>query len=191
MNDQEKAEFEIKLKEMKAAGMVKEAKRLEKPPFKTMCEVLNQDTLDELRGWKEPQHAYILFETLVRKLTPDGAVLGHSLFTMNVEERPEQEHKVYYYIRKGYRPIHMANFPEVNDPNPQRAAKARLHLGPEKINPWREMERIIKIQMGKDGQHTELIKEKKGLEAKLEEARAELAALKGAKKGGKSENLNA
>lgn len=191
MDDKEKAEFDLKLAEMKKAGLVKEAKRLEKQPFKTMCEVINQDTIDELRGWKEPQTAYILFESLVRKLTPDGAVLAHSLFTMNVEDRPEQEHKLYHYIRKGYRPIHMANFPEVNDPNPRRAAKAKLHLGFDKINPWQEMARLVRIQMGKDNQHVDLIKEKKGLEAKLDEARAEIAALKGNKKAVKSENLNA
>lgn len=180
----------VDLEALQRAGATREEKRLLKDPFPTMSEVINNDTLDELRGWKEPQGAYVLFESRVRALSAEGAVLRNSLFTLRCEDKPEVVDKIYYYTRKGYRPIHYANFPEANDPNPARAQKVKLHMGSDQLNPWHQLKRVLNNLMNKDGQHTSLVKEKKGLEDKLAEARAEIALIKKGKAKSVENNLS-
>lgn len=157
--------------------------------FKTMLEVSEEETLHELTGWRPPLFAYCLFESKVWKINRDGTrKRGHGLFTMNLEGRPEQKDKFYYYCRKGYRPIHYGNFPSHNDSNMSRSQKAKLYSGPGGENPWDDMKAAIVNYMNKERSNSQLEIEKKGLEAKLEAARKEIESMKGAKKGQASQH---
>lgn len=158
---------------------LKEVARLAKEPFKTMAKVIEQETIDQLKGWKEPSHAYILFEMpCMHALQGGDFKRGFTLTTMNVEWRPEQVERFYFLVRKGARPLHYGNFPSHNDANAERAKRARMHTGPSGVSPWDELARVVKSQLYKDEGGVTLKEKAVGLEAKLAEARAELAALK-------------
>ena len=152
----------------------REALRLQKRPLETMIvEGLHEDTIDQLRGWVPPNGAYILLEQRKFFIQPDQTLkAGHSLQTIWVEDRPEQQERLRRQIRKGARVIHYANFPKLDDPNPARAAKAKLHSGPTGINPWDQLEKEIRQLMGNDqtGTVMKLEREKQALEVKLAEA---------------------
>ena len=157
----------------------KEEIRLQKESFQTMAKVIEKETIDQLRGWKPPTHAYILFEMPCMYGVGAGEFRkGFTLCTMNLENRPEQKERFYYHTRKGARPIHFGNFPRHDDADPRRAQKARMHTGPDHVNPWDDMARLVKAQMARDGGQVGLKEANAGLEAKLAEARAELENLK-------------
>ena len=164
------------------AALKREANRLEKQPFQTMAKVVEPETMNQLKGWSEPRHAYILLEMPCFHALPGGDFKrGYTLTTMNVENRPEQIERFYYLTRKGARPLHFGNFPTHNDPNPERAKKAKYHTGPSGISPWQELAKVVRSQITRDSGNTDLREKAIGLEAKLAEARAELSAMK--KKG--------
>jgi len=157
----------------------REIARLAKEPFKTMARVIENETIDQLKGWIEPRFAYVLFEMPCNHAIGNGEFRrGFTLVTMNVEHRPEQVERFYYLTRKGARPLHYGNFPKSNDGNPERAKKVRMHTGPSGVSPWDELARVVKSQLTKDDGNTALKEKAVGLEAKLAEARAELAAMK-------------
>ncbi|MCA9811718.1 MAG: hypothetical protein KC483_02525 [Nitrosarchaeum sp.] len=128
---------------------------------------LHPETVDQLKNWRKPRHAYILFETReyslrrpildekgkpIPEVDESGQVvkdekgrivykfyepgLYHTLFTLNVENRPEIGSKFKQYMRKGYRVIDFGNFPKSNDPDLRRAQKVKHHSGPSGENPW-------------------------------------------------------
>lgn len=157
----------------------KEEKRQQLQPFATMGKVLETETLDQLKGWRPPNHAYILFEMPCNHAIGAGEFRrGFTLCTMNLENRPEQQERFYYLTRKGARPLHYGNFPSHNDADPRRAQKARMHTGPDHNNPWDDMARLVRSQMARDAGQVGLKEVNAGLEAKLAEARAELEGLK-------------
>lgn len=112
--------------------------------YQTMVTPLDA-TRQQLVGWHKPTFAYVLFEKKEWHLKADGyKEPGAGLLTLNVEGRPEQEHQVDYYLKKGYRIIDYGNFPRFDDPNGARAAKARLYSQGAGINPWSNLENHIK-----------------------------------------------
>jgi len=164
------------------AAKKRESQRLAKEPFKTMAKVVEEETLNLLKGWTEPRHAYVLMEMPCMHAMPGGDFKrGYTLTIMNVEHRPEQIERFYYLTRKGARPIHFGNFPTHTDQNPERAKKAKYHTGPSGVSPWEELARVVRSQLSRDSGNVDLKEKTVGLEAKLAEARAELAAMK--KKG--------
>ena len=142
--------------------------------YKPMASV-KPETLQYLKGWKRPKHAYILFEKRQFHLREGGNyVEGTGLFTMTVEHRPEQFEKIAYYTGpyKKFKIIDFGNFPKLNDSNPQRARLARMHAGKDGTNPWDGLEAQLRYAMGEGNKIAQLEKEKAGLEAKLAAALA-------------------
>lgn len=170
MQTARQAAAEDKVIEMAAQ---REAARLKAEPFKTLVSEMQDETRDQLRGWNPPRGAYILLEKRRLHLRPDTSIVpGYGLQTIWVEDRPDQAEKLRAAVRKGCRILHYANFPKLNDPDPARAAKARMHGGPDHRNPWDTLEREVRQIMGLDnsGKLAELEREKQALEAKLAEA---------------------
>jgi len=148
----------------------REDRRLALEPFKTMVTELAPETKDQLRGFREPGHAYILLESIVYHATGENGQWrkGHSITTLNMENRPEQIGRVQYYISKGSRPIHFAKFYKTNDENPARAAKAKMHTGPDHRNPWDHMAAFLKNAMNQKTAAS-YESEKLGLEKKIQD----------------------
>lgn len=144
---------------------------------------LKPETLNYLKGWKKPQHAYVLFEKREIHLGKDmNYRLGTGLMTLNLEARPEQESKLNYYVfKKRFRIIDYGNFPKLNDANPSRASKARMYSGHNGANPWDSMEQSILGIMGTNPNWREekakYEAEKSGLAAKLAAEEARVKAL--------------
>lgn len=116
----------------------KEAKRLEKEPFKTLIDPFSPKTLDELKGWNPPggisgEDAYILFEKkMIEKGDRAPDTIVYSLHVMLVGSRPEQFEKVRYNVKvKGMKIIHWDRFPKINDSNPRRQKLAAAHFNPQ------------------------------------------------------------
>lgn len=146
-------------------------------------EELKPETLNYLKGWKRPNYAYVLFETRKWHLGKDmGLTPGTGLFTLNVEARPEQEQKLNFYVlKKRFRIIDWGNFPKLNDPNPNRAARARMYSGHKNANPWDSLENaILGFMQTNPNWKEEKAKfedKERGLLAKVAAAEARLKAL--------------
>lgn len=98
--------------------------------------------MSDLSGWIRPRHAYILWESKVFDLR--DRTWKTSLFTMNVEHKPDIGDKIAYYAEKGFKIVDYGNFPKTNDPITSRAARARYHSGPSGTNPWDHLEARIR-----------------------------------------------
>jgi hypothetical protein len=123
---------------------------MEKEVYKTIVQP-KEETLNYLRGWKRPGHAYILFETKEWHLSHDGERrLGTGLMTLNAESRPEIEHHLDIYLKKGFRILDYGNFPKFSDQDPRRAAKAMHYSQGAGINPWDALERAVKQKMASE-----------------------------------------
>lgn len=136
-----------------------------------------KETLQYLKGWKRPKHAYVLFETKEWHLGHDGQRrLGTGLMTLNAESRPEIAHQVEIYLGKGFRIIDYGNFPKFSDKNPSRAAKAVHYSQGAGINPWDSLEKFIQQKMTSeiawDEQRAALQSENDVLRKKLQDLEA-------------------
>lgn len=179
MTPDEEAEYLIERQKRIDELKLKEIERKKREPFKTMAEVSHPDTLNALTGWREPSYAYILFEMPALHNSGNGAFrAGAKICVLSVENRPEREHTFYYYIRKGGRPIHYANFPTANDLKTKRQALHKMHNGPDGINPYDEMARLAEQTIQRREGVEKRISQVVGLEAKLELAREENRRLK-------------
>lgn len=164
-----------KIEQLKA----REEQRKKAEPFKTMAVVSHSDTINALRGWREPSTAYVLFEIPALHNTGNGGFRwGAKICTINIEHRPEQESRFYYLIRKGGRPIHYANFPKASDNDSRRLQLYKMHTGPDGINPFDEMARLVDRTIRRNEGTEQEIAEKRGLEAKLEIERENVRRLK-------------
>lgn len=115
----------------------KEEARLTLPPFQTRAEPDLPETLDHLRGWVPPNHAYVLFEAHITHVYGQGdQEKGTRLMTLNVDNRPEQSEKITYYYNKGFKPIHFGNFPSAD-------SDKAVRYGRGKGNPWVALERQV------------------------------------------------
>ena len=114
----------------------RDIKRLAKEPFATRYAPLEEQTRDALRGWTPPREAYVLFERWSIELVSDAEKrTRYTTFTFNVEARPEQFHKIEFYIRKGYRILHWGNFHFLTDKDEESVKLAQLHK-----NAWQRLE---------------------------------------------------
>lgn len=139
--------------------------------YKTKIEPQYADTVEQLAGWVRPNHAYVLFETRERDVKTGN--IRHALMTLDVNNRPDQAHRLDYYVRvKRFRIIDYGNFPSANSPNPRIAAKAQMHTGPDKVNPWHSLEAACASYMRVN---PEWKQEKAALDAKVEELTKKLA----------------
>ena len=158
----------------------------QKPVFRTMLEV-DDETKGYLTGWREPRTAYVLLEKIEYKIQPDYSVVqGKGLMTYNVENRADHHGwKLREYQKKGFRIIHYANFPKLNDNNSARAKKARLYSGDSGKNPWDALEQELLTLMSGNPDVAQKLKdreddlkralaEKSTLEAKLQAAEAKM-----------------
>lgn len=159
----------------------RDAQRLKKPIFATRVDVISDEAKDDLKGWREPNYAYVLFESRVFDVKREAWVGG--LFTLNVDGRPEVGQKLQQYKRKGYRIIHWGRFPTSNHPNPAVQAKVLLYRGgPDKRNPWDELESDLLNEI--NGGDVQLMQKKmadlearaQAAEAKAKPAKADKAA---------------
>lgn len=152
---------------------------------------VHQDTLALLKVWREPNFAYVLFEA--NKLEITEAQRGKwvkGLFTLNVEHRPDQGTKLYNYLNKGWKVIHWANFPKINDTNPQRAQLAKMHTSPNGINSWDSLaakcSQAMKINTNWKAEKKELLDRESEYQRKLAAYEAEIERLKQAENIAKS-----
>ncbi len=142
-----------------------EEQRKALPPFNTKIAPFYEETLDQLKGWREPNHAYILLETNERKLVGGNVILGHGLMTLNVQNRPQLGSKLrYYVISKRYRILHYAKFPTANDAIPANRKQVQLHSGYDGRNPWEELANEVQQMMNINPNWKQ---EKSALEEKL------------------------
>lgn len=161
-------------------------RRMAKEPFKTIVPPLNEETLNKLRGWREPNRAYILLERKYKEMTDES--IHWDIMEINVESRPTSgTNKLKHYVMgKGWRVIHYGNFPKLNDTNPQRARLARIHIDPETgQSAWDALEKdvLAYMQNHDPGKQQARIDD---LEQKL--AAAEARAAKASKGKGKDSN---
>jgi hypothetical protein len=170
----------------------REAARLRKDPYPTAVAPDHDETLDHLRGWVPPNGAYVLFEAPVRHTRDEGVFeWGTRLHTMTVEYQPEQKELIQYYLAKGHKILHYANFPKFNDSNQERARRAVMYSQGKGVSPWDELEAFLKVMMRKGNAERDNVKlreEKSALEAKVAEYEAKLAAQR---KGGKGQEAPA
>lgn len=141
--------------------------------FKTKIEP-KESTKKELENWREPKHAYILFETRVndqRKI--DGVWVENKttgIMAFNVQNRPDVGNKINFYIGKGYRIIHYGNFPTANSPRAEVQKHVRLHTGPDGRNPWDVLANTVEQAMGLNtfwqDEKNELLSQVEALKAK-------------------------
>lgn len=145
--------------------------------WKTLIEPRSVEAREALAKTRRPNHAYILLETKQLNITPTGNVVGGGLFFLNVQGRPEQAHRLEYYVLdKRYRIIDYGNFPRANSENHAEAQHVRLH-SQGKTNPWSVLETRVRNLM--ESVNVDWKADKQELERKLEEATAQLAKLKG------------
>lgn len=152
---------------------------MKKEIYKTIVQP-KPETLTYLEGWKRPVYAYILFETKEWHILHDGEKrLGTGLMTLNAESRPEIEHHLDIYLKKGFRILDYGNFPKFNDKDPRRAAKAMHYSQGRGINPWDGLEKAVKQKMASEISWSERANEYESeinaLRRKLEEEQAKLA----------------
>lgn len=146
----------------------REAERLKKEPFKTMVKPTHEETVDALRGWVEPRGAYVLFERKKYLIQQDTSIrVGWGIKTLWLEDRPEQSEKIRYYQSKGYKIIHYAKFPSLNDENPKRRERALMYSQGTGINPWDEIKKLCEREIRGDSE----------LRAKLAQVETEKRAL--------------
>lgn len=154
-----------------------EERRKEKPAFETLMPI-DDEVKELLLGWKPPignegvPIAFVLFEKREYELSEERVRKGTMCW--NVDGRPDQIGKLRdYVLRKKFRVISYGNFPKANHPNPKVAAKAIMHTGPDKRNPWDDLEYEIKELMGVETSRTvEVSKLKEELRRKTEEVEA-------------------
>lgn len=157
------------------------------PIFETMGPASDETKL-QLKGWRPPNFAYVLLETREVDLRrPRGQRLTHGLCIMNVENRPEQIEKLYFYKRKGYRVLHYGNFPKLMTATGKRLTLLKAHMGPNGINPWDSLENVVLQELRSDKDHFLIREELRGTQAKLEQARKELEE---ARNGGAEKNYH-
>ncbi len=109
----------------------KDEARLAKPEYQTKIQPIHEDTKRELKGWKPPRGAYILFEKRYWELSEDLKE-KHGLFILSVEARPDIGFKLDQYCNdKKYRILDWGNFPQINDRDPKRAAMAKAQIDPQ------------------------------------------------------------
>jgi hypothetical protein len=157
-------------------ALEKEANRLKGEPYKTMVPPLEQSTLDDLKGWKQPRYAYVLFES--RQWSVKTEKWGRSTFTLNVDARPDQLEKIDYYLNKGFRVIDYGSFPKSNSEDSRVQARVALYRsGPESPNPWDTLKARLDREINKVDS-TVIVKERDDIQAKYEKAMAENEALK-------------
>lgn len=90
--------------------------------------------VEELKQFREPRFAYILFETKQFRISGNGERTPFkSLAIMNVSGKPEVIHRVRYLLGKGFRILHYANFPEFGGAQDK---VARLHSTKSGHNAW-------------------------------------------------------
>jgi len=165
------------------AGEKKEKARLALKPFVTKVEPISKQTLDNLKGWREPQGAYVLYEKKYREWGQDkNGEVTFSTHTLLIGVRPDQGAKIEWYVRaKGMRVIHWGNFPKINDADPKRAAIAKQHVDPATgVCKFDELEAILMRLIGTDTSTKDI--EMNDLKAKL--AAAEKKAKELEKKAG-------
>lgn len=162
----------------------RDVQRLKKEPFPTMLTPKNEAAIDQLRGWKPPSGAYILFETKEYHLKHDGTgVWTGGIFTYTaVESSPDQKVVLLReYQKKGWRIIHYANFPKLNDPIAERAKRAKLYSNEKGQNPWDTLEVDVQQLMRENPDVAEELKvTKQALSAKdaeNEELKAKLSEM--------------
>lgn len=145
----------------------KEEERLKKEPFETMIRVNEPEVLDELRGWKPPNHAYVLFKRRMYDVKEER--VRWTLATLNVDTRPEQMPRIEFYVfKKGFKVIHWGNFPRADSNNIQHQQKVKLYSEGKGINKWAlleaQLQRIISFRS-----EDEFIRMQNELEAKKNE----------------------
>jgi hypothetical protein len=120
-----------------------EKMRLAKGAFPTMVAPLADETVDELRGWREPAGAYVMLESTKIHLMP-GALkrVGTGLTFVDVSEVPDQQTKIEFYIRKGGRILHWGKFPKATSPDAKDKEKAQIHN-----NAWDRLEVFLKQKL--------------------------------------------
>jgi hypothetical protein len=154
--------------------------------FQTRVPPTSEETLKYLKGFRPPNHAYILFEKQEFKIVGDGEYeYGTGLFTLNVEHRPEQQTKIDQYLRKGFKVLHYDNFPGVHQKSSVRMAKAKLYSGESQQNPWEELDVFLKASIENNPHWRSELAAKESKIAMLEQRLAE--AEKRLKKSDKSD----
>lgn len=153
----------------------RDIRRLQKPPYKTRYKPSNPETVNALRGWTPPKHAYVLFERWKIELLSEGErIITHGAFVFNVEGRPDQTPKIEFYVRKGFRILDWGNFHYLTDANKESAKLAAMY-----DSAWAKLEAdLLHIANTTDirAENKELREEKDALLAKIAEYEAKLAS---------------
>jgi hypothetical protein len=119
--------------------------------MKTMIEPTYEETKEKLKSHNPPPFAYVLMETNEIACSSNGdRKLDHGLFTLRVDQRPDIAPKIDQYLKKGFKILHYANFPKLNDENPKRAELAKLHSKPGGGTAWNYLESHVKRVMTYD-----------------------------------------
>lgn len=148
--------------------------RLKKEPFKTMFDPEQPQTVAALRGFREPNYAYVLFERWRIELVQDGdPVKNYGLFVFSVEDRPDQQPKIEFFIRKGYRILHWGKFHYLDSASEESSKKARMHK-----NAWTKLEQDLQRLANTTNviaENRQLKDERDALLAKISEYEAKFA----------------
>lgn len=160
----------------------RDIKRLSREPFQTKYPALEDQTVDALRGFKPPTHAYVLFERWRIELVGEDAepIKNFGLFVFNVEHRPEQAHKIEFFVRKGYRILHWGNFHYLTDNDKESQKLAAMY-----DNAWAKLEGDLERFATTDSvrvENKQLLAENDALKAKVVEYERRLAQEKRAGK---------
>lgn len=167
--------------EREKKDLEKEEARKQKAPFETMLAPIQAEAIEELRGWKPPNGAYVLFERPYYDVKSES--IRYCLSTWNVHHRPDQIGKIQFFISKGFRPIHYGKFPSASSPSIAVQNRVKLYSG-EGANPWSVLAHELDKQMQRRDVN-KLESENSDLKAKL--AAAEARAAKTAAKEKKDE----
>jgi hypothetical protein len=163
-----------------ALAVKKEEVRVGREPFKTKVESTHSEVLADLRGWVQPNKAYVLMEK--REYDLVARVWRFGLFTLDVDGRPEQVEKIQYYQReKAAKILHYANFPSFNSPNGEIVKKAIAYGGEKRRDVWGLLAQFCDKEMGRREVSLDEVTE-------LRKKVAEQAALLEAKNGKKTES---
>ena len=158
-----------------------------------------------LAEWKPPKHAFVLFEKREFDLDHNyNHTQRTGLFTLNVEHRPEQQDKLFYYTgpMKKFRVIGYGNFPKLNEGPERRRKQAKLYSDKDGTNPWDILEDRVKYFLKLDpdaevklqaaiSENENLKSDKKALEDRLAEITKELEAKTNAKNENRKSGVNA
>lgn len=162
-------------------------------------------TKELLKEWRPPKHAYILFEKREFNLDHQHNYTPQTgLMTLNVEHRPEQESKLFYYTgpMKKFRVIGYGNFPKLNEGPERRRKQAKLYSDKDGTNPWDILEDRVRYFLNLDpdadlklkalsSENTTLKSDKETLEKRLEEVTKQLEAKTNAKNENRKSGVNA